>query len=150
MTPIDLVRKLAPLNEQQALSALVAFKFDRIDAMNRIDALSGGERSRLQIATLILTGANFLVLDEPTNNLDIASVEALEVALLEFEGTILTISHDRYYLGRMCTRVLEFKDGWVTSFPGGYTYYMEHGDKGTVISHRSPEPVGAPASRRRR
>jgi ATP-binding cassette subfamily F protein 3 len=149
MTPLELVRRLKPLNEQQALSALVAFKFDRTDAMNRIGALSGGERSRLQIAALILTGANFLVLDEPTNNLDIASVEALEAALLDFEGTILTISHDRYYLDRMCTRVLEFHDGLVTSHPGGYTWYMEHGDKGTVITRQERVPVTTAARRRR-
>ena len=148
MTPIDLVRRLAPLNEQQALSALVAFRFDRNDSLTRIGDLSGGERSRLQIATLILTGANFLVLDEPTNNLDIASTEELEAALLDFDGTILTISHDRYYLDRMCTRVLEFRDGQVTSYPGGFTYYQEHGDKGTVITRR--EPVLAAPRRGRR
>ena len=147
MTPIDLVRRLAPLNEQQALSALVGFRFDRNDSQTRIGELSGGERSRLQIATLILTGANFLVLDEPTNNLDIASTEELEAALLDFEGTILTISHDRYFLDRMCTRVLEFRDGLVTSYPGGYTYYREHGDKGTVITRREPE-LAAPREER--
>ncbi|HWV35551.1 MAG TPA: ATP-binding cassette domain-containing protein, partial [Thermomicrobiales bacterium] len=143
MAPIELVRRLKPLNEQQALSALVQYNFDRTDAFNRIDALSGGERSRLQIAALILTGANFLVLDEPTNNLDIPSVEALETALLDLDGTILTISHDRYFLDRICTRIIEFNDGWVRDYPGGYTYYQENREKGTLLSRRDPEPVTA-------
>jgi ATP-binding cassette subfamily F protein 3 len=149
MTPLDMVRRLKPLNEQQALSALVAFKFDRTSATTRIGALSGGERSRLQIAALILTGANFLVLDEPTNNLDIASTEALEAALLDFEGTIMTISHDRYYLDRMCTRVLEVRDGLVISHSGGFTSFMNDGDKSTVITRQERMPVAAGQARRR-
>jgi len=150
MTPIDLVRRMKPLNEQQALSALVDFKFDHTDAFNRIDALSGGERSRLQIATLILSGANFLILDEPTNNLDIASVEALENALLDLDGTILTISHDRYYLDRICSRIIEFRDGWVRDYPGGYTWYMENRDLGTIVTRRAPEPIAEPSSKKKR
>lgn len=150
MAPIDLVRRLKPLNEQQALSALVAFKFDRIDAFNRIDALSGGERSRLQIASLILTGANFLVLDEPTNNLEIPSVESLEMALLDLDGTILTISHDRYYLDRICTRIIEFQDGFVRDYQGGFTYYQENRDRGTLLTRIALEPVAIVSNRRHR
>lgn len=150
MAPIDLVRRLKPLNEQQALSALVAFKFDRIDAFNRIDSLSGGERSRLQIAALILTGANFLVLDEPTNNLDIPSVESLETALLDLDGTILTISHDRYYLDRICTRIIEFRDGFVRDYQGGFTYYQQNREKGALLTRVAPEPVAVTSGKRRR
>ena len=116
-TPMELIRKVKPLNEQQAISFLVGMLFDRDDAMNRIGDLSGGERSRLQIAILILKGANFLLLDEPTNNLDIASVETLEEALLDFPGTILSISHDRYYLDKICHRILEIDDGIVARLP---------------------------------
>ena len=104
--------------------------FDRDDAMNRIGALSGGERSRLQIAILILKGANFLLLDEPTNNLDIGSVETLEDALLDFPGTILSISHDRFYLDKICTRIIEIDDGVLRDFPGGYSYYQSNPTKG--------------------
>ena len=74
------------------------------NAANAIGDLSGGERSRLQLALLMLSGANFLLLDEPTNNLDIASAEVLEDALQNFEGTVLCVSHDRYFLDRMANR----------------------------------------------
>ncbi len=146
--PMELVRKLKPLNEQQALSFLVGFLFDRDDAMNPIANLSGGERSRLQIATLILRGANFLLLDEPTNNLDLASIEELEEALSEFPGAILTISHDRYYLDKLCTRIIELDNGVVRDYPGGFSYYDSNRDKGTVLSVRSPAPSVAVPVRR--
>jgi ATP-binding cassette subfamily F protein 3 len=140
-TPLELVRQVKPLTEQQALSQLVALLFDRDDAMNRIGALSGGERARLQIALLILSGANLLVLDEPTNNLDIPSVEALETALLGFPGAFLTISHDRYFLDRICTRIVEIEDGVVRDYPGGYSYYIANRDKGTFLTRDWPPAV---------
>jgi ATP-binding cassette subfamily F protein 3 len=150
-TPMEMVRKVKPLTEQQALSFLVGLLFDRNDTMNRIGALSGGERARLQIALLILSGANLLILDEPTNNLDMASVESLEAALLEFPGAILTISHDRYFLDKMCTRIIEVNDGIVRDFPGGYSYYLANGDKGTPLTrgmaHLSRQEPGAPKAR---
>src|SRR3954452_20538077 len=105
--------------------------------MNRIGNLSGGEKARLQIGTLILGGANFLLLDEPTNNLDIASVEVLEAALLEFNGTILTISHDRYFLDKLCTRTIELSDGVVRDYPSGFSYYHAHPEKGTILTRTS-------------
>ena len=141
MTPIDLMRRVKPLNEQQALSFLVGMLFDRDDAMSRIGALSGGERSRLQIAVLILKGANFLLLDEPTNNLDISSVETLEEALLDFPGTILSISHDRYFLDKICGRILELEEGIVTDYPGGFTYYQQNRDKGTKLTRGMNQPA---------
>ena len=133
-TPLELVRKLRPYTEQQAISFLGSLLFDRHDAMNEIRNLSGGEKARLQIGTLILGGANFLLLDEPTNNLDIASVEVLESALLEFNGTILTISHDRYFLDKLCTRTLEINDGIVRDYPGGFSYFFANRDKGTPLT----------------
>ncbi len=149
LSPLELVRKLKPLNEQQALSFLVGFLFDRDDTLNPIANLSGGERSRLQIATLILRGANFLLLDEPTNNLDLASIEELEEALLDFPGAILTISHDRYYLDKLCTRIIELNDGIVRDYPGGFSYYDANRDKGTELTIRPPAPpVAAPVRRR--
>ncbi|MGN6033220.1 MAG: ATP-binding cassette domain-containing protein, partial [Thermomicrobiales bacterium] len=149
MTPIDFVRRLKPLNEQQALSALVAFTFDRTDAFGRIGDLSGGERSRLQIAGLILTGANFLILDEPTNNLDIPSVEELERALLEFDGTIVTISHDRYFLDRICTRIVEFRDGQVRDWQGNYTEYIRHPEIGTPLTRQTAAPAPVVTGRKK-
>jgi ATP-binding cassette subfamily F protein 3 len=119
MTPLDLVRKLKPYTEQQAISFLNSLLFDRGDALNKIGNLSGGEQARLQIGALILGGANFLLLDEPTNNLDIGSTEILEAALLEFQGSILTISHDRYFLDKLCKRTIELRDGIVRDFRVG-------------------------------
>ncbi|MDQ3043791.1 MAG: ATP-binding cassette domain-containing protein [Chloroflexota bacterium] len=133
-TPLSWVRAHSPLNEHQALSFLVSFGFDRTDAFNRIAELSGGERARLQIGTLILTGANFLLLDEPTNNLDIPSVEALEAALLDFTGTILAISHDRYFLDKICDRTLELRDGYLRDFPGGYSAYQDRPKIGALLT----------------
>jgi ATP-binding cassette subfamily F protein 3 len=136
-TPLDLIRRIKPVTEQQAISILSGMLFDRDDAMNRIGALSGGERSRLQIAILILKGANFLLLDEPTNNLDVGSVETLEEALLAFPGTILSISHDRFYLDRICTRIIEIDQGILRDYAGGYTYYQDNRDKGTILTRAS-------------
>ncbi len=140
LTPIDLVRRIKPLNEQQALGFLIGFLFDRDDALRPAAELSGGERSRLQIALLILSGANFLLLDEPTNNLDIDSVEALEAALIEFGGTILAISHDRYFLDRVCTRTLALEDGLAHDYPGPYTWVQANRDKGTPLTRRLAQP----------
>jgi len=144
-SPIDLVRRIKPLNEQQALGFLIGFLFDRDDAMRPAGELSGGEQSRLQIALLILSGANFLLLDEPTNNLDIDSVEALEEALIDFGGTILAISHDRYFLDRVCTRTLALDQGLVHDYPGPYSYVQENREKGTPLTRRLAQPVVAKA-----
>lgn len=137
---MDLVRRIKPLNEQQALGFLIGFLFDRDDAMRPAGELSGGEQSRLQIALLILSGANFLLLDEPTNNLDIDSVEALEDALLEFGGTILTISHDRYFLDRVCTRTLALDAGIIRDYMGSYTDVMDRPELGAILT-RGQTPV---------
>ncbi len=134
MTPIDLARRIKPLNEQQALGFLVGFLFDRDDVIRPSGELSGGEMSRLQIALLILSGANFLLLDEPTNNLDIDSVEALEDALIEFGGTILAISHDRYFLDKVCTRTLALEGGVILDYPAGYSWVREHPGLGTPLT----------------
>jgi ATP-binding cassette, subfamily F, member 3 len=147
--PIELVRKVKALNEQQALSALVGMGFDRIDATNQVRNLSGGERARLQIALIMLSGANLLVLDEPTNNLDLASVEKLEDALLAYEGTIISISHDRYFMDKVCNRILAIADGVVREYPGGYTYATENPEKGTPLTLGMRHPAAAPEKTRR-
>lgn len=137
-TPLETVRRLKPWTEQQAISFLSTLLFSRDDSMNRVGALSGGERARLQIAALMLGGANLLLLDEPTNNLDIASREALERALVEFDGTIVTISHDRYFLDNVCTRTVELRDGLVTDYPGGYSEYLSRSGMGTLLTRTAP------------
>ncbi|MRS05403.1 ABC-F family ATP-binding cassette domain-containing protein, partial [bacterium] len=102
---------------------LTRFLFKYQQAQAKVKTLSGGERSRLQLALLMLANANFLLLDEPTNHLDIQSAEVLENALQDFEGTVLVISHDRYFLDQIVNRVLEIKDGEVFSYPGTYSDY---------------------------
>jgi ATP-binding cassette subfamily F protein 3 len=87
--------------------------------------LSGGERSRLQLAKVMLSEANFLLLDEPTNNLDLPSCEVLENALDEFEGTVLVVSHDRYFLDRVVDRIVELEQGTLVEFPGNFAYYQQ-------------------------
>ncbi|HEX4715956.1 MAG TPA: ABC-F family ATP-binding cassette domain-containing protein [Ktedonobacteraceae bacterium] len=125
-TPLDFVRRLKPMNEPRAISFLRGLLFSLDDMHTAIARLSGGEKSRLQIARLMLTDANFLLLDEPTNNLDIASTEILEAALTEFEGTILTVSHDRYFLDRIVSQIIAIEDdGQVCLYPGNFSYYFE-------------------------
>ncbi len=122
-TLVEEIRQVKPMYEQQAVSFLGRFLFPYQRVRNRVGELSGGERSRLQLAKLMLSDANFLLLDEPTNNLDLPSSEVLENALDEFEGTVLVISHDRYFLDRVVDRIVELEEGELTEYPGDYTYY---------------------------
>ena len=123
-TLIDTVRRAKPMSENAAVAFLLKFLYSYRQIRQRVGDLSGGERSRLQLALLMLGGANFLLLDEPTNNLDIASAEVLEAALDDFEGTVLTISHDRYFVDRIAGRVVELKDGVITEPLGSYGEYL--------------------------
>lgn len=122
---LDAVRLGGNMSEGRAVSFLTRYLFTYRQATQRVGSLSGGERSRLQLALLVLSGANFLLLDEPTNNLDIASAEVLENALNDFNGTVLVISHDRYFLDRTVNRIFELKDSRITEFIGGYSDYTE-------------------------
>ncbi|HEV7235359.1 MAG TPA: ATP-binding cassette domain-containing protein, partial [Ktedonobacteraceae bacterium] len=125
-TAIDFVRRLKKMTEPQAISFLHGLLFRYEDLHTPIRSLSGGEKSRLQMARLMLTEANFLLLDEPTNNLDIASTEVLEEALDEFEGTVLTVSHDRYFLDKIVSKIVAIgNDGQVCVYPGNFSYYYE-------------------------
>jgi ATP-binding cassette, subfamily F, member 3 len=123
-TPIDLVRNRAPISEGDAVALLTKFLFRYDHTRQPIRTLSGGERSRLQLITLMLEKPNLLLLDEPTNNLDILSAEVLEAALEDFDGALLMISHDRYFLDRTVDRVVALEDGALHSFAGGYTDYL--------------------------
>jgi len=149
-TAIKMVRQLRPFTEQQALSFLVGYLFERETAMARIGDLSGGERARLQVAELVLRGANFLLLDEPTNNLDIPSIEALETALLAFPGTLLAISHDRYFLDRVCSRILELDAGTIRDYPGRFSYYLTNRGRGTVLTRPDREDASVAVGPRHR
>jgi ATP-binding cassette, subfamily F, member 3 len=120
---IDAVRLAGNMSESNAVSLLIRYLFTYQQATQKIGSLSGGERSRLQLALLVLSGANFLLLDEPTNNLDIASAEVLENALYDFNGTVLVISHDRYFLDRTVNRIFALENGSITEHIGGYSDY---------------------------
>ncbi len=125
-TPLEFVTRLKNMSEAQAIALLHRLLFSYRDMHTTIRSLSGGEKSRLQIARLMLTDANFLLLDEPTNNLDIPSVEVLETALQQFEGTILMVSHDRYFLDQVATKIISIEaDRAVHVFPGNFSYYSE-------------------------
>lgn len=125
-TPLDFVRRLKRMTEPQAISFLHGLLFSYDDLRTPIRQLSGGEKSRLQIARLMLTEANFLLLDEPTNNLDIASTEVFEAALQEFEGTVLTVSHDRYFLDKIVSKIIAIgDDGRVSVYQGNFSYYFD-------------------------
>ncbi len=124
-TMIEAARRAGNLSESNAVALLIRYLFTYQQATQKIGSLSGGERSRLQLALLVLSGANFLLLDEPTNNLDIAAAEVLENALGNFNGAALIISHDRYFLDRTVSRILELKDGKLTEYLGGYSDYVE-------------------------
>ena len=106
-------------------NTLAAFLFYGEDVFKQVKTLSGGERGRLSLARLMLSKANFLILDEPTNHLDATSKEILENALNEYEGTLLYVSHDRYFINQTATRILELSGGRFTSYPGNYDYYLE-------------------------
>jgi ATP-binding cassette, subfamily F, member 3 len=124
-TPLDLIRNIQNSSESNAVTFLLKMAFQYEQVRQPIHTLSGGERSRLQLALVVLSQPNLLLLDEPTNNLDIPSVEVLEEALDEFVGTVLIISHDRYFLDQTVDRVVEIRDGEVTAYLGGYTDYLE-------------------------
>jgi len=110
----------------EARDLLGAFLFSGEDVFKRVSSLSGGERNRLSLAEIVVSGANLLLLDEPTNNLDIPAREALEEALLDYRGTMFFISHDRYFLRKLATRVVELENKKLTNYLGGYDYYRSH------------------------
>ena len=124
-TPLETVRLSHRCSEGEAVSLLMKFLFpyEQVRRANRL--LSGGERTRLQLLLLMVAGPNLLVLDEPTNHLDIESVEALEAALEEFDGTVAVISHDRYFLDRIVDRIVEVADGDAIAYDGGYSDWFE-------------------------
>jgi ATP-binding cassette subfamily F protein 3 len=122
-TLIDTVRQAIAYSEGEAVRFLGKFLFTYEQCRGLVANLSGGERSRLQMALLMLSSANLLLLDEPTNNLDIASAEVLEEALGDFNGTVLVISHDRYFLDRVVDRVVELDQGALKEYLGNYSDY---------------------------
>lgn len=124
-TPFEEIIGLRGMNNEQARTHLARFLFRGDDVFKSNEDLSGGEKRRLALAKLVLTRANFLVLDEPTNHLDLSSIEALEEALDDYDGTLLFVSHDRYFVNQVANRLLLFEsDGTISTFDGSYEIYQ--------------------------
>ena len=123
-TVLDEIMYEYGIGEEQARKYLGAFLFHGDEVLRRIGDLSGGEQSRVAFLKLMLTGANFLVLDEPTNYLDIPAREAVEEALMAYPGTFLAVSHDRYFLDKVANCTLELENGSITEYMGNYSYYL--------------------------
>lgn len=117
--------KYPQMTQTQIRSALAAFLFKGDDVYKKISELSGGERARIALLSLMLGGHNLLLLDEPTNHLDSASREELEATLLQYSGTMLIVSHDRYFINKLSTRILELSENGFTEYLGDYDYYIE-------------------------
>lgn len=128
---------------QSARNRLAAFNFRGEDVFKPVSVLSGGERSRLRLCMLMDEKINFLILDEPTNHLDIASREWIEGAVEDYDGVLLFVSHDRYFIDRFATRIWELKDGTITDFPGTYRQYQAARAR-VGQSQPAPEPAAKP------
>ncbi|MBA4698823.1 MAG: ABC-F family ATP-binding cassette domain-containing protein [Ruminococcus sp.] len=126
------------LTNTQIRSTLAAFQFTGEDVYKRIADLSGGEKGRVSLAKLMLSEANFLILDEPTNHLDITSKEILERALNDYTGTVLYVSHDRYFINQTATRILELVNQTFVNYIGNYDYYLEKKEELTAVYASAP------------
>jgi ATP-binding cassette subfamily F protein 3 len=118
---IDVLRAGRSMSEDAAVRLLMGFLYDYEQVRRPVSTLSGGERTRLAFLLLMQDGANCMLLDEPTNHLDVDSIEVLENALERYDGTVLAVSHDRYFLDRIADRIVLVADGTVRSFEGGWT-----------------------------
>lgn len=134
-TVIDEVAETAADSHRTRLRDILGiFQFSGDDARKRIRVLSGGEKARVSLAKILLSLVNFLIMDEPTNHLDMVSQAALEKALREYNGTLLLISHDRYFLDRLVSRVLELKDGHLKVFEGNYSEYLQRREQQAALA----------------
>lgn len=143
-TVLDTLRYAADVSVEKARSILAGFHFRAADVMKKIGVLSGGEKSRLKLCMMMQENINFLLLDEPTNHLDIASREWLEDALADFEGTMLFVSHDRYFLNKFADQVWSMENGVVTRYGCGFDEYLDMtrpaADQKEKKAHRNPAP----------
>ncbi|MFZ4777819.1 MAG: ABC-F family ATP-binding cassette domain-containing protein [Terrimicrobiaceae bacterium] len=129
-----------------ARAYLRRFLFDESRVKERVDKLSGGERARLLLAKVLRRGGNVIILDEPTNDLDLASLRMLEEALADFDGTVLVVSHDRYFLDRICDQIVAFEDGGIFVQPGNYSYYLEKKKERDASAQSAMKAFAAPAA----
>jgi ATP-binding cassette subfamily F protein 3 len=146
---LDDLAQVAPrANNTELRSILGCFLFSEDDVFKRIGVLSGGERNRYALARMLMMPGNFLLLDEPTNHLDMRAKDVLLTALQEFNGTVVFVSHDRYFIDKLATRVIEVADGGVHVFPGNYEDYLWRKNGGgnlAVSGAPTSTPAAAPA-----
>ena len=121
------------LTHTRIRNLLAAFLFTGDEVFKRIGSLSGGEKGRVSLAKLMLSNANFLILDEPTNHLDLHSKEILEDAIRNYEGTVFYVSHDRYFINKTATRILDLTDKGLINYKGDYDYYLEKKEEGLIV-----------------
>jgi len=140
----ELLDSKPDLKVSEARNLLGRFLFSGEDQFKRIDMLSGGERGRVALAKLTLQGANVLLLDEPTNHLDIPSQEVITEALRNFDGTLLFVSHDRYFVERLATKIIEVGDGKATLYPGTYESFLWSKEKGAEVRGAEVRSASAP------
>ena len=136
------------LTNTEIRNTLAAFLFTGEDVFKQIKALSGGERGRVSLAKLMLSEANFLILDEPTNHLDIMSKEILEDALNAYTGTVLYVSHDRYFINKTATRILDLNRRVLTNYLGNYEYYLEKRDEQLALIDAANQNISAQSTQR--
>ena len=123
---IDLIFNKSPeWSQKKVRTYLGGFGFQNATVFKTIKQLSGGEKSRLALALMIMNPSNFLLLDEPTNHLDMQSKENLELAIKNYKGSLLIISHDRYFISKVANRIIEIKDSKLYSYNGDYEYFLE-------------------------
>ena len=147
-TPLSAILDTGPMNEEHARTYLGRFLFSGDDVYKHINELSGGERSRLALSVLLLEQANFLILDEPTNHLDIHARETLEQMLNDFDGTILFVSHDRYFMDRIATGLWIVEDESISVEIGNYTDYQRAlGRRDNAVQEPEPQVVVAGSCR---
>ncbi|MGH9605812.1 MAG: ABC-F family ATP-binding cassette domain-containing protein [Terracidiphilus sp.] len=137
----DIGRAARKISESQLRSLLGCFLFSGDDVFKRLGVLSGGERNRYALARILVSPSNFLLLDEPTNHLDMRAKDVLLEALAAFSGTVIFVSHDRYFIDGLATRVLEVDDGAVTMHEGNYEDYMQRKEALAAAAEAPPEPV---------
>ncbi len=126
LTIVEEIHNMIPtMNEGDVRAILGRFLFSDEEVFKPISVLSGGEKARVLLTKLFLTESNLLLLDEPTNHLDLYSKEVLEQSLVDYDGTILVISHDRYFLNKVCNKIIALQDGRITEYLGDYNYYLE-------------------------
>lgn len=135
------------LTNTRIRNVLAAFLFTGERVFERIEHLSGGEKGRVSLAKLMLSNANFLILDEPTNHLDIMSREILEDAINDYEGTVFYVSHDRYFINRTATRILDLSPEGIINYKGNYTYYLEQKEAGNILADSDSVAKEAPDDR---